>query len=447
VKLPHPVILLIAGVAVCAALTWILPAGAYDRRDDPATGRSVVVAGTYHRVDPAPVGPFAAAVAIPRGFVEAADVIGVVLFVGAAWIVVDRIGTLGRLIAALVGAFGSRGLIAIPVVSLFFATMGALENMQEEIIPLVPALLLLGRGLGVDAVSVVAMSAGAAFIGSAFGPTNPFQAGIAMKLAELAPGSAAALRWSTFAAAVALWVAWTMFHARSTRSQIGSRTPDPGSRELVVHATAKDYLILAIAVAPIAAYVYGSVALGWGFNELSGGFLVAGAIAGLLGGLGATGTVLAYLDGMKELLMAAIIIGVARTLSLVLTDGRVIDTILNGLATPLSQAPAAFAALLMIPFHSIIHVAVPSVSGQAVLTMPILVPLSDLLGIQRQATVLAYQTGAGLTEMLTPTNGGLMAVLLAAGVSYGRWIKFAGVGVLLALIVGIAGIIAVLSTN
>jgi len=199
------------------------------------------------------------------------------------------------------------------------------------------------------------------------------------------------------------------------------------------------------AIAPIAAYVYGSVALGWGFNELSGGFLVAGALAGLLGGLGATGTVLAYLDGMKELLMAAFIIGVARTLSLVLTDGRVIDTILNGLAMPLSQAPGAVAALLMIPFHALIHVAVPSVSGQAVLTMPILVPLSDLVGISRQATVLAYQTGAGLTEMLTPTNGGLMAVLLAAGVPYGRWIRFASVGVLLALAVGVAAIFLVLS--
>jgi len=139
------------------------------------------------------------------------------------------------------------------------------------------------------------------------------------------------------------------------------------------------------------------------------------------------------------------LIGVARTLSLVLTDGHVTDTILNGLATPLSRAPAAFASILMIPFHAIIHVAVPSVSGQAVLTMPILVPLSDLLGIPRQATVLAYQTGAGLTELLTPTNGGLMAVLLAAGVPFGRWIRFAAVGVLLALIVGIAGIIAMLN--
>jgi uncharacterized ion transporter superfamily protein YfcC len=134
-------------------------------------------------------------------------------------------------------------------------------------------------------------------------------------------------------------------------------------------------------------------------------------------------------------------------LSLVLTDGRVIDTILNGLATPLSQAPPAFASLLMIPFHGIIHVAVPSVSGQAVLTMPILVPLSDLLGISRQVTVLAYQMGAGLTEMLTPTNGGLMAVLLAAGVPYGRWIAFSIVGILLALAVGVAAIIAVLSTS
>jgi uncharacterized ion transporter superfamily protein YfcC len=458
-KLPHPVILLIGGVAVCAALTWMLPAGEYERRDDPATGRRVVVAGTYHPVEPAPVGPFAAVVAISRGFVEAADVIGVVLFVGAAWIVVDRIGTLGRLIAALVTSFGGRGLIAIPVVALFFATMGALENMQEEIIPLVPALLLLGRGLGVDAISVVAMSTGAAAIGSAFGPTNPFQAGIAMKLAQLPPMSGAALRWTTFAAALALWAAWTMWYAARNRDQ-GSGIRDqklaipisqssalliPDPRSPI--PTAKDLIILLIAIAPIPAYVYGSVALGWGFNELSGGFLIAGAVAGLMGGLGVAGTTTAYLEGMQAMLPAAILIGVARSLSLVLTDGHVTDTILNGLATPLSRASAAFASLLMIPFHSIVHVAVPSVSGQAVLTMPILVPLSDLLGISRQVVVLGYQTGAGLTELLTPTNGGLMAVLLAAGVPFGKWIKFASVGVLLALLVGVAAIIAVLSTG
>jgi len=443
-KLPHPVILLIIGVAVCAVLTWILPAGEYERRDDPATGRRVVVAGTFHSVDPAPVGPFAAVVAIPRGFVEAADVIGLVLFVGAAWVVVDRVGSLGRLISSLVASFGSRGLFAIPVVALFFALMGALENMQEEIIPLVPALLVLGRGIGVNAVTVMAMSVGAAAVGSAFGPTNPFQAGIAMKLAQLPPMSAAPLRWTMFAAGVALWIAWTMWYgARNPHRDPGSRIRNPKLSSELESARAKDFVILAIAVSPIAAYVYGAIALGWGFNELSGGFIIAGCVAGILGGLGVAGTTVAFLEGAQALLPAAILVGVARSLSLVLTDGHVTDTILESLARPLSTAPSAVASMLMVPFHALVHVFVPSVSGQAVLTMPILVPLSDLLGISRQVTVLAYQTGGGLTELLTPTNGALMAVLLAGGVSFPQWIRFAAVGVLLALLVGLVGIITV----
>src|SRR5258708_11040687 len=213
IKLPHPLILQRGGVAVAAALTWMLPAGAFDRRADPATGRRVVVAGTYHPVPAAPVGPFAAAVSVPRGFVAAADVVAVVLFVGGAWVVIDRVGTLPALVAVLVARFRRRGLWAIPVICMFFATLGALENMQEEIIPLVPALLVLGAGLGIDAVAVVAMSAGAAMIGSAFGPTNPFQAGIAMKLAQLPAGSDAALRSAMFAVALALWIAWALPHA------------------------------------------------------------------------------------------------------------------------------------------------------------------------------------------------------------------------------------------
>ena len=216
-RLPHPLVLLLAGVGVAAALTWILPAGEFERQEDSATGRTVVVAGTYHRVDPAPVGLLDVFVAVPRGFVEAAEVVAVVLFVGGAWVVLDKLGTLSRLIAALVAMFHGRGLWAIPIVSFFFALMGAVENMQEEIIPLVPVLLVLGRGLGVTPVVVVAMSCGAAMIGSAFGPTNPFQAGIAMKLAQLPPFSGGVLRLSMLVAAFLLWVGWTMRYAVKTR--------------------------------------------------------------------------------------------------------------------------------------------------------------------------------------------------------------------------------------
>ena len=445
-RLPHPIVLLGGAVAVAALLTWILPAGQFDRRDDAATRRRVVVAGTYHSTDPSPVGWFAAAVAIPRGFVAAADVIGLVLLVGGAWVVVDKLGTLPAVVDAIVRRFAERGIWVIPLVSLFFGAMGALENMQEEIIPLVPVLLALGVGIGVDAVTVVAMSAGAAMVGSAFGPTNPFQAGIALKLAQLPPLARGGLRLSMFLGGLSLWIALTMRHAAKTRSAAGQSSTGLG-RGPAPAFEGRHALILAIVLAPMAAYVYGALRLDWGLNELAGGFLVAGVVAGLVGRMGLERTVAAYLEGMQGVLPAAFLVGVARSISLVLEDGRVVDTILNALVTPLGTLPALTAALLMIPFHALLHVAVPSVSGQAVLTMPLFVPVSDLLGFSREAAVLAYQTGAGLAELVTPTNGALMAVLLAAGVPYQRWMRFAGGAVLLLALIGVLAIVAVVVTR
>jgi len=434
-------------VAVAAALTWVLPAGEYDRRDDAATGRRVVVAGTYHPVEPAPVGPFGAFVALPRGFVAAAEVVAVVLFVGGAWIVVDRLGTLQAVVGALVRAFAGRGLLMIPIVSLFFAAMGALENMQEEIIPLVPALLLLGSSLRIDAVTVVAMSAGAAMVGSAFGPTNPFQAGIALKLAELPPLSGAGLRLAMWTVGVGLWIAWTMMYVRKEGGR-DVRPADVQQVRLEPDAPTdigerRHIFILALVLAPMAAYVYGALALGWGFNELSAAFIIGGLAAGLVGGLGLERTVVAYVEGMQNLLPSALMVGLARSISLVLEDGRVVDTILHAVVTPLSGVPALVAAMLMIPVHALIHIAVPSVSGQAVLTMPLFVPMADVLGLSRQVPVLAYQTGAGLMEMATPTNGALMAILLAAGVPFQRWIRFALGGILILVLVGVGSLVIV----
>jgi uncharacterized ion transporter superfamily protein YfcC len=432
-RAPNPLVVLLAGVVLAAVLTWVLPAGEYQRREDPSTGRQVVVPGTYARVEAAPVSPFAAFVAVPRGITEAADVVAVVLFVGGAWVVLDVLGTLSRIVAAFVARVGGRPVVAIPLVSLFFASMGALENMQEEIIPLVPVLLILGRRLGVDAVTVVAMSGGAAMVGSAFGPTNPFQAGIAMRLAGLPPLSGAGLRTMLWAVAVGLWIAWTMRHARRI---LGQAEQDPQS--VGARVSGRDLLAMACLVVPMAAYVYGAVAWEWGFNELSAGFLVGGIAAGLVGGWTLGRTVDVFLDGMRGLVTAAVLVGVARSISLVLADGRVIDTVLQALAAPLSGTSHQVAALLMVPFHAIIHVPVSSVSGHAVLTMPVLVPLSDLVGVSRQVTVLAYQVGAGLTELVTPTNGSLMAILVAAGVSYGEWVRFAWRGVMFAALAGVA---------
>ena len=434
-RLPHPLVLMLGGIAVAAALTWILPAGEFDRRDDPATGRRVAVAGSYHLVEPHPVGPFAAVVAIPRGFVEGAEVIGVVLFVGGAWVLVEHLGTLTAVVGALVFFFRTRGLLAIPLVASFFAVMGALENMQEEIIPLVPVLLVLGTGLGIDPVAVLAMSGGAAMVGSAFGPTNPFQAGIALKLAELPPFSGGLLRAAMFVLAVGAWIVFTMRYAARTRT-----TTEAGANVSVVYIETRHVVALAAMVVPMAIYVYGALRMNWGFNELSAAFFIGAMVAGLFGGLGLADCLVNYLEGMRALLPAAFMVGLARSISLVLTDGRVVDSILNGLASPLAHLPGVATAFLMVPFHALVHVAVPSVSGQAVLTMPLMVPLADLLGLSRQVPVLAYQVGAGLMELFTPTNGSIMALLLAANVPYERWLRFAIAAAIIPLLVGFAGI-------
>jgi len=163
--------------------------------------------------------------------------------------------------------------------------------------------------------------------------------------------------------------------------------------------------------------------------------------AALFGGLGTAGTVKTFLDGMQAMLPAASMVALARSISLVLSDGRVIDTILHALATPLGQFPPVATGVMMIPVHALLHIPVSSVSGQAALTMPIFVPLGDLVGLSRQAVVFAYQTGAGLMEMLTPTNGALMAVLLAADVSFAKWARFALVGALLLVPVGLVAML------
>lgn len=438
-RLPHPLVLLLLCVLAAAALTYLLPAGQFDRQDDPATGRTVVVAGTYHRVEPAPVGPFAAFVAVPRGFVAAAEVIVLVLLVGGAWTVVDKAGTLRAIVDWLVGRFGQRRYLIVIILSLAFAAGGAMENMQEEIIPLAPVLLLLAAGLGYDGVTMAAMSMGAAMVGSAFSPINPFQAGIALKLAQLPLLSGAGLRTGMFVCAISLWIWWTIRHAERHRVA-------PAAGATVTHAPfdARQRVILLLVAAPFVAYVIGVLKFGWGFNELSAAFLVAGLAIGMVGRLGLEGTVDAYLDGMRSVVGAAVLIGVARSISLVLEDGRVIDTILQTLVTPLSSAPRAVAVMLMVPVHALLHIPVSSVSGQAVLTMPVMVPLSDLLGVSRQATVLAYQTGAGLTEFWTPTNGALMAILLSLRCPFNKWLRFAWPMIVAMTVLGVAGILIVM---
>ena len=419
-RFPDPLTLLVGCLLLAAILSYILPAGQYDRADDPATGRSVVVAGTYHAVDASPVGFFDAMVAIPLGMADAADVIFLVFLIGGAFTVVDETGALRRAVGWLAHRLQHRDLLVIPLISLVFATGGALQNMQEEIIALIPTLLILTQRLGFTPLTAVAMSAGAAFVGSAFSPINPFQVQIAQKLAELPLLSGGWFRLVFLFLALGLWIWGTIRYTQRTR-----RPPEATETDEPTTVGTRNGIVLLLVLVTFGLLVYGLLNLEWGFDEMSALFFIMGIIVGLIGGLRIAGTAKAYVRGFREMAYAAVLIGFARAIFVVLDQGQIVDTIVYGLVTPIEDLPTSLSALGMIVAHTALHVPVPSVSGQAVLTMPVLVPVSDLLGLSRQVTVLAYQYGAGLCDMLTPTNGALLAILAAGGVRYEVWFKFA----------------------
>ncbi len=430
-RFPHPLVLLTLFIIVAAALSYVLPAGQFDRRTNAATGRDVVVPGSYHRVPATPVAPLQVAVAIPRGLAAAGAVVFMIFLAGGAFTVVDQTGALRFGVDWLLRHAQGREVAVIPVVALLFATMGALENMGEEIIALVPVLLVLMRRLGYPVLTAIAASLGAAVVGAAFSPLNPFQVGIAQQLAQLPLLSAAGYRLVFLAIALVIWIVGTMRHATRYRTAPDAGAPDAGGEA----TGGRHGLVLLLMLLAFSIFAYGVVSLGWDFDQMSALFFLLGVGAGLVGGLGFTGTAEGFVAGFRDIAFSAILVGFARAIFVVLEQGHIVDTIVQGLATPLAHLPVALAALGMMGVQTALHLPVPSVSGQAVLTMPLLVPLSDLIGLPRQVTVLAYQYGAGMTDLITPTNGALMAMLAACGVRYDQWLRFAGplYGLLLAL--------------
>lgn len=433
-RLPHPFLLLLAGVAVAALLTWLIPAGEYTRVLDESTGRQVVVPGTYTAVAPLPASPWATLMAVPTGISNGIEVILTILVIGGAFALLDATGALARLLGALLGRGLSPRLVVVAV-SLVCAMGGAAEQMHEEFIALMPVLVVLSRRLGFGALTAIMMSMGAAAVGAAFGPTNPFGTGIALRMAELPPSSAMGLRLALLAVAVALWIAWTLFRAPHDDVRPAMEV------EEVPPPTWRDAAALAALVLPIVIYVWGVLRFDWGFNQLTGMFLVAGFAVGVLQRMSLDVTTAGFIRGMETMLGAGLLVGIARAISIVLTEGRVIDTVIAWSVAPLEAVPPTLAALLMIPVHALIHIPVPSTSGQAVLMMPIMAPMADLLGFSRDAAVMAYQGGAVMSDLVNPTNGAMLAMLLKAGVSYGRWLRHALPALLLMWAVAAAGIL------
>jgi uncharacterized ion transporter superfamily protein YfcC len=415
----HPLALLLACVLIAAAMTYVVPAGQFDRRDDPLINRKVVVPNSYHHIERSPVSPFDALVAVPKGFIDAAGVLVMVFMAGAAISVVDETGALRGGVGWVAMRLRRREMLIIPAACVLFGAGGAVEGMWEEIIAMMPMLMALSLGVGFDGLTAVSMSMGAAGIGGAFSPMNPFGVGIAQRFAEVPLLSGWPFRLIVLAIAIAIWTWGTMRYAK--------RIKTTAATDVTIAAEPLSGRHTAVLIATIAAFttfIVGVLHFGWEFEQMAGVFLGLGLAAGLLGGLGIEGTSRAFVDGFRAMSYAALMIGVARGVFVVLDQGHIVDTIINFLVAPLSHLPVTLFAMGISIVQSVLTLPVPSTSGRVTLTMPIFVPLSDLLGLSRQVTVTATQFGPGVIGNLLPTDGALMAVLAIAGVPFARWLRF-----------------------
>ncbi|PRY90421.1 YfcC family protein [Mongoliibacter ruber] len=420
ISFPHPMIIMLAFVVLATILTYLIPAGQFQRTIDENTGREIVVQGSYAQTQNQPVGLGEMALSIPEGIIEGAEVVVLILIIGGAFYVVEKTGAFQAGLESLIFRFSNAKGLLLALVGVLFATAGALNGLQEEIIAMVPLLLILSQKIGYSKKSIVGLCLGSAIIGGAFGPSNPFSVILAQKVAEVPVFSGGLYRLVFFGIALSFWIFYMIGNGKetgTTQSETPKLKPDKLSKphQVILLMVAVTFIIM----------IYGLSNWDWDYNEMSAIFFVMGLAVGIVGKLGINGTAKAYSEGFAELIFAGIIVGLARSIYLVLEEGQIIDTIIYGLFTPLENLPLALSALGMMVAQSILHIPVPSTSGQAVLTMPLLTPLADLIGMSRQVVILAYQYGAGIMDLVTPSNGGLMAILAAAGVSYKDWITFA----------------------
>ena len=429
-KLPHIFVLLFCITLVCSILTWIIPAGAFERVVNDAS-REVVVAGTWAATDSAPVGIFQFFQSFYKGMVNAADVVFFVFIAFASTTFILKSGAFDGLVSFLMKVFkGNSSVIVIPIFMALFGLGSSTVGMFEEWLAFIPIFAGIFITLGFDAVvglAVVALGAGLGYSGAMM---NPFTVGVAQGIAEVEYMSGAGFRILCHAVMLIVASAMVIRYALKVKNDPTKSlvygddfsaivSEDGGEREFGI----KQKLVLTDLLITIVVVVYGVKTFGWYFTELSAVFLIMGLVAAIIMRYSADEIGKFFADGFVDACTASMMVGIARATLIVLQEGNIIDTVVNGLATPLSYLPTALAAVAMLIIQTVLNFFIPSGSGQAAVSMPIMAPIADLLGIQRDVAVLAYQMGDGLSNIVWPT--GFAAIIAGlANVKLEKWWKF-----------------------
>ena len=433
-KIPHTLIIVSIILILFLILTWIIPAGEFDRQD--FNGRQVVVPGTYHRVDPKPQGLMEFFTAPIKGMMSASQIIALVLLIGGAFGIVNKTGAINAGLAGILEATRKNPAIKkfiIPIIMFLFSFAGASFGMCEEVMVFILITIPLAIAMGYDSLTGIAIP----FIGAASGFagafSNPFTIGIAQGIAEIPIFSGWEYRIFVWLIIMTAAITFVMLYARKVE-----RNPKSSlvyeidrNRDLTAFNSTEDLtfnlkrkIVLLIFFGSIVMLIVGVNIWNWYINEIAGLFIAMGILAAVFYRLPSNTTIGAFIEGARDMMTAAFVIGLTRGMLIVATDGNIIDTILNGISGTMGYFPKVVSVQMMFFFQGFMNFFVPSGSGQAALTMPLMSPLSDLIGITRQTAVLAYQLGDGLFTNIFPTSGVTMGILAIGQIPYDKWLRF-----------------------
>ena len=423
IKIPNTYVIIAFTLVLCAVATWFVPGGQYVKADDGSL--------TFRSVDAVPQ-TWQVFSAVYHGFVKQAGIIVFILVVGGAFWLLNATGAVTAGIRRFIGLVGKRDKLVLAALTILFSLAGAVFGMSEETIPFVGIVVPLAVSLGYDAFMGMLVVYVAANVGFSSAFLNPFTVGIAQEMAGLPLFSGMGYRIFCWALLTLVLLVFVLLYARRSRKE----------HEAVlsveeVRLTARQGWILAVLGLTVAALVVGVTVWGWYMPEITGLFLVMGIVCGAIAGFDANRIAEELLSGAKDILSAALVVGFASGIIVVLQDGKIVDSLLHGLQEGLSDSGAAASLSAMYGIQALINFIIPSATAKAAITLPIMAPFADMVGVSRQAMVLAFQFGDGFTNMITPTSGVLVAALAMARIPYTRWVKWVWKAVLVLLVLGL----------
>ncbi len=450
-KIPHVFIFLSAIILFSTLLTYIIPSGQFERTTQMVdhVEQTLVVPGSYKEVPKhfsfqgvilgdevpgksTPISMLGLFSSIPKGLNSASALIFFVFIIGAVLALIQHTGTINVFINMLLHKFGESPMLLSFILFVFIASAGTFMGMGAEFIPLIPIFLMISKRLGYDRLFGLGLLTIATTVGWSTAITNPFTVQIAQRIAELPIGSGIGLRVIFFVLSVILGFSFLVVYGRKVKKD-RSRSVMPDDAFVIegdtsidgsVKPTGKHIGIAITAFVLFAMILFAVQTMGWGLIEMTGGFFAVGICTILISGMSGDEAMKSFIRGLEMMLVPALIVGFARGIQVVMEEGMIIDTILHKTSSMLEGKHPIVSAQGMYAFQTMLNFFIPSASGQAMVSMPLMVPLSDLLGISRQTAVLIFISGDGFSNMVVPTSGVLMASLAIAGVPFDKWIRF-----------------------